>query len=198
MWNSFPSVVNSLAGSLPAVLISTTTLSTEERKEKLNAVKMSVFLLCKLTETLEGHSSRQSIVSAPGKVWIIITHTHTPCWALLMVQSLVLIWLNVLFFFFVLLHRVVKRVKLARVCYSGTRREKGCCRCSFSSFSWISVPSGISPWSRKSLSGTDIEMDVVVSINTDISLICSTTALLYIACSPLKITENQLIHSSPP
>lgn len=99
MWNSFPSVVNSLAGSLPAVLISTTTLSTEERKEKLNAVKMSVFLLCKLTETLEGHSSRQSIVSAPGKVWIIITHTHTPCWALLMVQSLVLIWLNVLFFF---------------------------------------------------------------------------------------------------
>uniref|UniRef100_A0A3P8X2W7 Condensin complex subunit 1 n=1 Tax=Cynoglossus semilaevis TaxID=244447 RepID=A0A3P8X2W7_CYNSE len=41
--------------------------SKVRRKEKLNAVKMSVFLLCKLTETLEGHSSRQSIVSAPGK-----------------------------------------------------------------------------------------------------------------------------------
>lgn len=30
---------------------------------------MSVFLLCKITETLESDSYRQSIVTAPGKVW---------------------------------------------------------------------------------------------------------------------------------
>lgn len=59
-------VVSSLAGSLPAILISTST-STAERKEKLNAIKMSVFLLCKLTESLESDSYRQSIITAPGK-----------------------------------------------------------------------------------------------------------------------------------
>ncbi|KAG7475654.1 condensin complex subunit 1 [Solea senegalensis] len=59
-------VVSGLAGSLPAVLI-TASLTAEERKEKLNALKMSVFLLCKLTETLECYSCRQSFVTAPGK-----------------------------------------------------------------------------------------------------------------------------------
>ncbi|XP_056236156.1 condensin complex subunit 1 [Seriola aureovittata] len=59
-------VVNGLAASLPAILISTS-VSAAERKENLNAVKMSVFLLCKLTETLESYSCRQSIVTAPGK-----------------------------------------------------------------------------------------------------------------------------------
>ncbi|XP_047186554.1 condensin complex subunit 1 isoform X3 [Scophthalmus maximus] len=59
-------VVSGLAASLPALLI-TTSLSAGERKEKLNAVKMSVFLLCKLTETLESYSCRQSIVTVPGK-----------------------------------------------------------------------------------------------------------------------------------
>uniref|UniRef100_A0A3B5A064 Condensin complex subunit 1 n=1 Tax=Stegastes partitus TaxID=144197 RepID=A0A3B5A064_9TELE len=59
-------VVGSLAVSLPALLVSTS-LSAAERKEKLNAVKMSVFLLCKLTESLESDSYRQSIVTAPGK-----------------------------------------------------------------------------------------------------------------------------------
>ncbi|KAI9999746.1 hypothetical protein NQD34_011589 [Periophthalmus magnuspinnatus] len=59
-------VVTGLAGSLPALLMSTT-MSAAERKENLNAVKMSVYLLCKLTEQLESDSYRQSIVTAPGK-----------------------------------------------------------------------------------------------------------------------------------
>ncbi|KAK2844733.1 hypothetical protein Q5P01_011392 [Channa striata] len=59
-------VVSGLAASLPTLLISTS-ISAAERKEKLNAVKMSVFLLCKLTETLESYSCRQNIVTAPGK-----------------------------------------------------------------------------------------------------------------------------------
>ncbi|XP_061573058.1 condensin complex subunit 1 isoform X2 [Cololabis saira] len=59
-------VVGSLSTSLPALLMSTS-ISASERKEKLNAVKMSVFLLCKLTENLESVSYRQSIVTAPGK-----------------------------------------------------------------------------------------------------------------------------------
>ncbi|XP_028280186.1 condensin complex subunit 1 [Parambassis ranga] len=59
-------VVSGLAASLPALLVSTS-LSGAERKEKLNAVKMSVFLLCKLTESLESDSYRQNIVTAPAK-----------------------------------------------------------------------------------------------------------------------------------
>ncbi|XP_019948456.2 condensin complex subunit 1 [Paralichthys olivaceus] len=59
-------VVSGLAATLPALLIATS-VSAAERKEKLNAVKMSVFLLCKLTETLESYSCRQSIITAPGK-----------------------------------------------------------------------------------------------------------------------------------
>ncbi|XP_068426769.1 condensin complex subunit 1 isoform X2 [Clinocottus analis] len=59
-------VVSGLAASLPAFLVSTS-VSAAERKEKLNAVKMSVYLLCKLTEIFEGDSCRQSIVTAPGK-----------------------------------------------------------------------------------------------------------------------------------
>lgn len=59
-------VVSGLSVSLPSLLISTS-LSAAERKEKLNAVKMSVFLLCKLTENLESDSYRQNIVTAPGK-----------------------------------------------------------------------------------------------------------------------------------
>uniref|UniRef100_A0A8C9YET3 Condensin complex subunit 1 n=1 Tax=Sander lucioperca TaxID=283035 RepID=A0A8C9YET3_SANLU len=59
-------VVSGLAASLPAFLASTS-VSADERKEKLNAVKMSVYLLCKLTETFESDSYRQSIVTAPGK-----------------------------------------------------------------------------------------------------------------------------------
>ncbi|XP_051261958.1 condensin complex subunit 1 [Dicentrarchus labrax] len=59
-------VVSGLASSLPALLLSTS-VSAAERKEKLNAVKMSVYLLCKLTETFESDSYRQSIITAPGK-----------------------------------------------------------------------------------------------------------------------------------
>ncbi|KAM3614228.1 uncharacterized protein V6R79_011452 [Siganus canaliculatus] len=59
-------VVSGLAASLPSLLISTS-VSAAERKEKANAVKMSVYLLCKLTESLESLSHRQSIVTAPGK-----------------------------------------------------------------------------------------------------------------------------------
>ena len=62
-------VVSGLSVSLPALLISTD-LSTADRKDQLNAVKMGVFLLCKLTEVLESDSCRQSIVTAPGKVWM--------------------------------------------------------------------------------------------------------------------------------
>ncbi|XP_074539179.1 condensin complex subunit 1 isoform X1 [Halichoeres trimaculatus] len=59
-------VVSGLAATLPAFFVSTS-ISTAERKEKLNAVKMSVYLLCKLTEALESDSYRQSIITAPGK-----------------------------------------------------------------------------------------------------------------------------------
>uniref|UniRef100_UPI003AAE8938 condensin complex subunit 1 isoform X1 n=1 Tax=Centroberyx gerrardi TaxID=166262 RepID=UPI003AAE8938 len=59
-------VVSSLAVSLPSLLLSTS-VSAADRKDQLNAVKMSVFLLCKLTETLESDSYRQSIVTATGK-----------------------------------------------------------------------------------------------------------------------------------
>ncbi|XP_026173220.1 condensin complex subunit 1 [Mastacembelus armatus] len=59
-------VVSGLAVTLPTVLASTS-ISAAERKEKLNAVKMSVFLLCKLTETLESFSYRQNVVTASGK-----------------------------------------------------------------------------------------------------------------------------------
>lgn len=59
-------VVNSLAGSLPALLASTS-VDAAERKENLNAVKMSIYLLCKLTEILESNSYRQTIITAPGK-----------------------------------------------------------------------------------------------------------------------------------
>lgn len=69
VWIFLLSVVSGLAASLPALLVSTS-VSAAERKEKLNAVKMSVYLLCKLTETLESDSYRQSIVTAPGKVWL--------------------------------------------------------------------------------------------------------------------------------
>ncbi|KAF7670129.1 hypothetical protein LDENG_00050230 [Lucifuga dentata] len=58
-------VVGSLAVSLPSLLLSTS--SATEHKEQLNAVKMSVFLLCKLTEAIESDSYRQNIVTAPGK-----------------------------------------------------------------------------------------------------------------------------------
>lgn len=60
-------VVSGLAASLPSLLISTST-SAAERKDQLNAVKMSVYLLCKLTESLESESYRQNIITAPGKV----------------------------------------------------------------------------------------------------------------------------------
>ncbi|XP_024861527.1 condensin complex subunit 1 isoform X2 [Kryptolebias marmoratus] len=59
-------VVNGLAVSLPT-LLSSVSLSAAERKENLNAVKMSVFLLCKLTESLESVSCRRNIVTAPAK-----------------------------------------------------------------------------------------------------------------------------------
>ncbi|XP_028984750.1 condensin complex subunit 1 isoform X2 [Betta splendens] len=55
-----------LAASLPSFLASVS-VPAAERKENLNAVKMSVFLLCKLTENLESYSCRQGIVTAPGK-----------------------------------------------------------------------------------------------------------------------------------
>lgn len=60
-------VVSGLAASLPALLISTST-SAAERKDQLNAVKMSVYLLCKLTEIFESDAYRQNIITAPGKV----------------------------------------------------------------------------------------------------------------------------------
>ncbi|KAK5861770.1 hypothetical protein PBY51_017223 [Eleginops maclovinus] len=59
-------VVSGLSTSLPALLISTS-ITAAERKEKLNAVKMSVYLLCKLSENFESDSYRQSIITAPGK-----------------------------------------------------------------------------------------------------------------------------------
>lgn len=76
------SVVSGLAAALPSLLVSVS-VTAAERKEKLNAVKMSVYLLCKLTETLESDSYRQSIITAPGKVWfasivlcLIILNAH--------------------------------------------------------------------------------------------------------------------------
>uniref|UniRef100_A0AAR2IUI4 Condensin complex subunit 1 n=1 Tax=Pygocentrus nattereri TaxID=42514 RepID=A0AAR2IUI4_PYGNA len=60
------SVVRGLSVSLPSLLMSGT-LSAADRKQQLNAVKMSVFLLCKLTENLESDSCRESIVTAPSK-----------------------------------------------------------------------------------------------------------------------------------
>lgn len=71
------SVVSGLAASLPTLLISTST-SAAERKDQLNAVKMSVYLLCKLTETLEGDSHRQNIITAPGKVNFYQTWNRIP------------------------------------------------------------------------------------------------------------------------
>ncbi|KAJ8289899.1 hypothetical protein GJAV_G00006550 [Gymnothorax javanicus] len=59
-------VVNGLSVSLPSLLLSTS-LSAVDRKQQLNAVKMAVFLLCKLSEHLESDSYRQSIVTAPSK-----------------------------------------------------------------------------------------------------------------------------------
>lgn len=59
-------VVSGLSVSLPTLLLSTS-FSAQDRKEQLNAVKMSVFLLCKLTESLESDSYRQSIITAPSK-----------------------------------------------------------------------------------------------------------------------------------
>ncbi|KAL7851331.1 hypothetical protein AOLI_G00216870 [Acnodon oligacanthus] len=59
-------VVRGLSVSLPSLLVSGT-LSAADRKQQLNAVKMSVFLLCKLTENLESDSCRESIVTAPSK-----------------------------------------------------------------------------------------------------------------------------------
>ncbi|XP_010782961.1 condensin complex subunit 1 [Notothenia coriiceps] len=59
-------VVSGLATSLPALLLSTS-VTAAERKEKLNAVKMSVYLLCKLSENFESEAYRQCIITAPGK-----------------------------------------------------------------------------------------------------------------------------------
>ncbi|GAA6072464.1 condensin complex subunit 1 isoform X1 [Tachysurus ichikawai] len=60
-------VVQGLSISLPPLLLSGS-LSAANRKEQLNAVKMSVFLLCKLTEYLESDSYRETVVTAPSKV----------------------------------------------------------------------------------------------------------------------------------
>ncbi|XP_063055343.1 condensin complex subunit 1 isoform X2 [Engraulis encrasicolus] len=59
-------VVRGLSASLPP-LLDAGALSAEDRKPQLNAVKMSVFMLCKFAETLESDSYRQSIVTAPVK-----------------------------------------------------------------------------------------------------------------------------------
>uniref|UniRef100_UPI003D79A548 condensin complex subunit 1 n=1 Tax=Danio rerio TaxID=7955 RepID=UPI003D79A548 len=59
-------VVRGLSVSLPTLLMAGT-LSAVDRKQQLNAVKMSVFLLCKLTEMLESDSNRETIVTAPSK-----------------------------------------------------------------------------------------------------------------------------------
>ncbi|XP_051552822.1 condensin complex subunit 1-like [Myxocyprinus asiaticus] len=59
-------VVRGLSVSLPTLLLSGS-LSSVDRKQQLNAVKMSVFLLCKLTETLESDSYRENIVTVPSK-----------------------------------------------------------------------------------------------------------------------------------
>ncbi|XP_077577834.1 condensin complex subunit 1 [Stigmatopora nigra] len=59
-------VVSDLSSSLPSLLMSAT-VSAAERKKQLNAVKMSVYLLCKITEHLESESCRQSFITAPRK-----------------------------------------------------------------------------------------------------------------------------------
>lgn len=59
-------VVRGLSVSLPTILLSAC-LSAADRKQQLNAVKMSVFLICKLTEILESDSYRETIVTAPSK-----------------------------------------------------------------------------------------------------------------------------------
>lgn len=59
-------IIQGLSISLPSQLLSGS-LSTTDRKEQLNAVKMSIFLLCKLTEYLESDSYRESVVTAPTK-----------------------------------------------------------------------------------------------------------------------------------
>ncbi|KAI4881936.1 hypothetical protein NFI96_014582 [Prochilodus magdalenae] len=59
-------VVRGMSVSLPSLLLSGT-LSAADRKQQLNAVKMSVFLLCKLTENLESDSCREGIITAPSK-----------------------------------------------------------------------------------------------------------------------------------
>ncbi|XP_076837744.1 condensin complex subunit 1 [Brachyhypopomus gauderio] len=59
-------VVRGLSVSLPSLLMSGP-LSAADRKQQLNAVKMSVFLLCKLAENLESDSCRESVVTAPRK-----------------------------------------------------------------------------------------------------------------------------------
>lgn len=65
-------VVQGLSVSLPPLLLSGS-LSVPDRKEQLNAVKMSVFLLCKLTEYLESDSYRESVVTAPSKVLYVLS-----------------------------------------------------------------------------------------------------------------------------
>uniref|UniRef100_A0A8C1EYL3 Condensin complex subunit 1 n=1 Tax=Cyprinus carpio carpio TaxID=630221 RepID=A0A8C1EYL3_CYPCA len=60
-------VVRGLSVSLPTLLLSGS-LSAVDRKQQLNAVKMSVFLLCKLTETLESDSYRETIGRKKDKV----------------------------------------------------------------------------------------------------------------------------------
>lgn len=65
----FCAVVNGLSVSLPSLLLSTSP-SAVDRKQQLNAVKMAVFMLCKLSEHLESDSYMQSIVTAPSKVWL--------------------------------------------------------------------------------------------------------------------------------
>lgn len=149
-------VVSSLAGSLPALLASTS-VDAAERKENLNAVKMSIYLLCKLTEILESNSYRRTIITAPGKVgckikmvplvWLTSVLSH---W-----------WAQVQFFGqspLRVLHRAVKKANLEeRDRCSGTLKERRCCKPSSSSSSWIFAPSGICPWWKKSSSGNCCE-----------------------------------------
>uniref|UniRef100_A0AAY4AWB2 Condensin complex subunit 1 n=1 Tax=Denticeps clupeoides TaxID=299321 RepID=A0AAY4AWB2_9TELE len=59
-------MIRGFSVALPSLLLSGS-LSAVDRRHHLNAVKMGVFLLCKLTESLESDSYRQSIVTAPGK-----------------------------------------------------------------------------------------------------------------------------------
>lgn len=96
-------VVRGLSVSLPTLLLSGS-LSAVDRKQQLNAVKMSVFLLCKLTETVESDSYRETIVTAPSKVLLNVklfiqvvlnSSPHNPplctfCMYLLSLQTFVL------------------------------------------------------------------------------------------------------------